>query len=109
MLSVQIPYPNPEDEVLNYQIRSIDFVALDAEKDLFPLCFIGTSKGTLYSICPISPLTPVLVYHDANKGVILDIQSTKSFSLDHGASYVTLVLVAMGVGDILVLAVSRPA
>lgn len=45
---MQIPYPNKDEELLKYQVLSIEIVTLDAEKDLHPVCFVGTSKGTLY-------------------------------------------------------------
>jgi len=45
---VQIPYPDKEEEMIKYQILSIEIVAIGAENDLHPVCFVGTYKGTLY-------------------------------------------------------------
>ena len=50
-----------------------------------------------------------MVYQDAKKGVILDIKATSlPLTLDQGLTYVTFIAVAAGVGDILILALTRP-
>lgn len=51
-----------------------------------------------------------MIYHDAKRGVVLDIVPTTTIlTLDLGKTYLTFVSVAMGVGDILLLSIQRPS
>jgi hypothetical protein len=77
-------------------------------RDLHPLCLVGTSKGTVFALPLKKELTPLMIYQDAKRGVVLDmVPTTTVLSLDSGKSNVNLVAIAMGVGDVLIMSIKR--